>query len=212
MEIDVIAAVGAVERVVTMQEREGKPARVVRASRSYDTGIDDVWDAITSPDRIPRWFMPITGELRLGGRYQLQGNAGGSILRCEPPRDLGITWEYGGQVGWVDVRLEAESTERTRLTLEHIGHVPDEFWEQYGPGAVGVGWDLGLVGLERYLTTGVSVDPAEAEAWMLSPGGREFVRGSSEGWGAASTVAGTDAAAANAAAQRTTGFYTGEPV
>ena len=31
---------------------------------------------------------PISGDLRLGGRYQLQGNAGGEILVCEPPQHL----------------------------------------------------------------------------------------------------------------------------
>ena len=59
---------------------------MVVASRSYDTDIDDLWEAITNAERIPRWFLPITGELRLGGRYQLQGNAGGTITACEPPR------------------------------------------------------------------------------------------------------------------------------
>ena len=53
-------------------------------ARTYDTTIDDLWDACTNPDRIPRWFLPISGDLRLNGRYQLEGNAGGTIERCEP--------------------------------------------------------------------------------------------------------------------------------
>ena len=44
-----------------------------------------MWDACTDPERIGRWFLPVSGDLRLGGRYQLEGNAGGEILRCEPP-------------------------------------------------------------------------------------------------------------------------------
>jgi hypothetical protein len=32
-----------------------------------------------------RRFPPVSGDLRLGGKYQLGGNAGGEILACEPP-------------------------------------------------------------------------------------------------------------------------------
>jgi hypothetical protein len=31
--------------------------------RGYDAPIGDVWDAVTQPDRIKRWLMPISGEL-----------------------------------------------------------------------------------------------------------------------------------------------------
>ena len=44
--------------------------------RTYETTIVDLWDAITSAERIPRRFLPISGDLRLGGRYQLEGHAG----------------------------------------------------------------------------------------------------------------------------------------
>src|SRR6186713_2161510 len=111
---------GAVARKVACIEWEGKPARAVVAVRRYPTGIDDLWQAITDAERIPRWFMPISGELRLGGRYQLEGNAGGTITRCEPPRALGVTWEFGGGMSWVSVTLDAEGEDCTRLTLEHV--------------------------------------------------------------------------------------------
>jgi uncharacterized protein YndB with AHSA1/START domain len=66
---DIAGLIGAVTREVTGREHNGRPARVVRASRTYDTTMDDVWDAITSAERIPRWFLPVSGDLRLGGRY-----------------------------------------------------------------------------------------------------------------------------------------------
>ena len=97
MNIDVKQDIGNVTREVSTRAYEGKPARVVVVSRRYDTSPADLWEAITSADRIPRWFTPITGDLKLGGRYQLQGNAGGQILICEPPRHLKVTWEYGGR-------------------------------------------------------------------------------------------------------------------
>ena len=59
--------------------------------------------------RIPRWFLPLSGELRLGGRYQLPGNVGGENLTCDVPRHLAVTWEFGGGVSWVDVRLSKDT-------------------------------------------------------------------------------------------------------
>ena len=115
--------------------------------------------------------LPVSGDLRLGGRYQLQGNAGGEITRCEPPRLLGVTWEFGGERSWVEVRLTAEGAERTRLDLEHEAHVPPEFWDQYGPGAVGVGWDGALLGLGHHLLGGPAVDPAIGSSGSMSEGG-----------------------------------------
>jgi hypothetical protein len=49
-------------------------------------------------------------------------------------------------------------------------------------------------------------------AWLGSENGREFVRRSSDDWCRASIDAGTNSAAARAAAARTTAAYTGVPV
>jgi uncharacterized protein YndB with AHSA1/START domain len=169
-----------------------------------------LWDAVTNPERLPRWFLPVSGDLRLGGRYQFEGNAGGEITSCEAPRYVAATWEFGGGVSWVSVRL-ADGPDGASLELEHIAPVPDDMWDQFGPGAVGVGWELALVGLAQYLETGRAVDPATALAWPTSEEGKAFVRQISDDWGRASITAGTDEAAAMAAAARTTGFYTGSP-
>jgi uncharacterized protein YndB with AHSA1/START domain len=212
MKIDIAATLGAVTREVGTREHHGRPARVVVAARTYDTGIDDLWDALTNAERIPRWFLPVSGDLRLGGRYQLQGNAGGEITACEPPRHLAMTWEYGGQASWVTVRLAEEAAGMTRLELEHLAHVDDKFWDEYGPGAVGVGWELAMMGLGKHLETGAALDRQAGMAWPTTPEGKSFVLGSSGGWCRASIAAGTDASAAQAAAARTTAFYTGESV
>ena len=43
----------------------GKPALVAVAIRSYDTTVDDLWEAITTPERLARWFLPVEGDLKL---------------------------------------------------------------------------------------------------------------------------------------------------
>ncbi|MDV6274989.1 hypothetical protein R3Q06_15925 [Rhodococcus erythropolis] len=57
-------------------------------SRTLAAPIDTVWAAVTEFDRIPLWFMPVSGEAGIGGHYQLDGNAGGEILVYDAPRTL----------------------------------------------------------------------------------------------------------------------------
>ncbi|HEY7102265.1 MAG TPA: SRPBCC family protein [Mycobacteriales bacterium] len=209
--IDVTEQISAVRREVGGRVLEAGEARVITVSRSYPASIADVWDACTNPDRIPRWFLPVSGELTEGGRYQLEGNAGGTVTRCDPPGGFDATWEMGGDTSWVELRLTDEGYGRTLFQLHHIAHVDDERWTQFGPGAVGVGWDGALAGLHLHLTTGQPVDPAEMAEWSASDEGRRFLTASSDAWCEASMAAGTDRTEARAAADRTTAFYTGIP-
>jgi uncharacterized protein YndB with AHSA1/START domain len=207
--IDVDHQISAVRRQVGTRVLEAGEARVVTVSQTYATDLDDLWDACTNPERIPRWFLPVSGDLREGGRYRLEGNAEGTIERCDPPRGFSATWEYGGEVSWIEVRLTPDADGRTRFELEHVAHVDDERWTEFGPGAVGVGWDLAMVGLTLHLAAGAArVDPTEVAAWSASDDGRRFATSSSERWREASVAAGTDEAAARAAADRTTAAYT----
>ena len=63
MDFDVEGHLGAVKRSVASLERDGQPARAVVLSREYATTVEDLWDALTSGERIPRWFLPISGDL-----------------------------------------------------------------------------------------------------------------------------------------------------
>ncbi len=210
--IDVGHQISSIDRRVGRRTLEAGEARTITVSRVYDTPAEDLWDACTDPERISRWFLPISGDLRPGGRYELQGNASGTIERCEPPHTVAATWEYGGQVSWVELHLTPEAYGRTRFALEHIAHVDDDLWAQFGPGAVGVGWDQAVLGLTLHLTSPADLPERDAvEAWQLSDEGRRFTRLSSERWAEASIAAGTDAAEAQAAAARTTDAYSGEP-
>lgn len=209
MPFDAIAYAGAVVRSVKSVERDGKPAKAVVATATYDTTIEDLWEAVTTAGRIKRWFLPVSGELRLGGRYQLEGNAGGTITACDAPRHFASTWEFGGQTSWIEVQLVAAQGGQTTLELTHIAIVDDSFWPTYGPGAVGVGWDLGLLGLQRHIESPAAERPPEAVAeWATSAEALEFYRRSSTAWGKAAEADGM--ANAMEAAENTRKFYSGE--
>lgn len=203
-------SLGLTTRSVTTVDLDGRPARRAVMSRSFPTDVADLWEAVTTADRISRWFMPVSGDLRVGGQYQLQGNAGGTIEECEPPSRFRVTWGMGDSTSWVTVTLTPQDG-GTRLELEHLGHVAAEFWERYGPSATGLGWDMALFGLELHLPTGATNDPAEAAAWMASPNGLAFMQESTQAWQQADVAAGASAEEAALRAKRTVAAYTGQP-
>ncbi|MEV8537093.1 SRPBCC family protein [Streptomyces sp. NPDC051211] len=205
---DVVGQINQIHREVGRREVGGKEARTVLVRRAYDVGVEDLWDACTRAERIGRWFLPVTGDLRLGGRYQLEGNAGGEILACEPPKLFRVSWVMGEASAFseVEVRLTPEDEERTVFELEHAAVVPPEMWERYGPGAVGVGWDLTVLGLGMDLA-GASVGPAKAGGWRESDEAREFMVRSSNAWGEAYGASGVGVGVVGAAVRATTEFY-----
>ena len=208
MKFDVESHLGAVSRSVSSVERDGKPARVVNLSRTFGTSIRDLWKAVTDTKRIPRWFLPVSGRLVAGGHYQFEGNAGGSITACEHRSRIAVTWEFCGDTSWVDLHFTEDEPSLAVLSLAHTS-VLSEHWNKFGPGATGVGWEMGMLGLAIHIEQPLEPKPDEA-GFATSPDGRAFITGSSEAWLQAALDAGTDPETAHAAARRTTAFYTGE--
>ncbi|SES34075.1 Uncharacterized conserved protein YndB, AHSA1/START domain [Pedococcus cremeus] len=206
-----LTQLGMVDREVATRTVDGREAKATVLRQTYDAPIDDVWAACTTADRIGRWLTPVSGDLRLGGRYQLQGNAGGVVETCEPPHLLGVTWEYGGDVTWVEVRLSPAEHGGTHFELRHIAHVDEERWAEFGPGAVGIGWDMALFGLSLHLSGNEMSGPEEAAAWTASDDGRLFMGTSGERWHDAHLATGEDPEKVRACADRTIAAYTAQP-
>lgn len=209
MTFDLAAHLGAMTRTVKNLERDGKPAKAVIASRVYDTDAADLWNALTDQKRLPRWFAKVDGDLKLGGRFHVENNASGTITACEPNKHMAGTWEFMGGTSWIEISLTPEAG-GTRLELTHTAPI-DPHWDKFGPGAVGVGWDLGFMGLARHLAEPEAAVAMEAvEGWFGSPEANDMIRSASDGWGAAAIAAGENREHALAAAESTRKFYTGE--
>jgi uncharacterized protein YndB with AHSA1/START domain len=159
----------------------------VTLTRAYDADADDVWDALTNPQRLPRWFYPVSGDLQIGGSFQFEGNAGGEIRRCDRPTWLQVT--FGDPNSILDLHL-AEIADKTTVELTHT--VPLAVAGS-GAGAlfVGPGWDGALLGLGIHLRGLAVGDPLEA---ANSPEVIEFNRGSISRWTEAVEASGTAAA------------------
>jgi uncharacterized protein YndB with AHSA1/START domain len=188
-------------------------AYTVEVRRRYDAPIDEVWTAITTPERLGRWLGPVTGNLRLGGTYELGSGEHGEILRCEPPQLLEVSWLFGTEgdarpgSSEVRVQLTAGPDGYTELELIHAAVVDEPLFPTYGPGAGGVGWDLGLLGLATLLG---GTEPVDHETLRSSPEGRDFIRRSAAAWGEAHRAAGADPERVAAAVAATTEFYAPE--
>ncbi|PVE09168.1 SRPBCC family protein [Streptomyces scopuliridis] len=207
---EIVDEINRLHREVGTRRVAAGEARTVLLRRTYDADVADVWDAVTSPERIGRWFLPVSGEFKVGGRYQLEGNAGGEILECAAPARLRVSWLFGPEPGFseVEVRLAPEGEGRTVFELEHVSVVPEEFWGQFGPGAVGVGWDLMSLGLGMHLAGG-AMSKEEAAAWQTSPEAKALMSRSGQAWGDAYAASGADAEVVAATTDATIRFYTG---
>lgn len=212
---DMLDELAAAHRAMGKGSLPAGEAYTIEVRRRYAARIDDVWDAVTSPERLTRWLKPITGDLRLGGKFEFDGGEHGEILQCEPPRLLKVSWLFGPDAdAWpgtseVEVRLAAGPTGDTEVELIHAAVVEEPLFPTYGPGAGGVGWDLALLALARLLADG---ETADHEGVQKSPEGREFIRRSAAAWGQAHLAAGGEPEHVAAAVEATTKFYAPDPV
>lgn len=115
---------------------------VVRMEDRLDTDVDDLWAALTDPDRVARWFGEVEGEISPGGEFRvriaLAGDRIGRVEVCEPPQRLCLTMRdpdpRPGQPKQtvIEARLTAEGAQ-TRLIWEERG-LPVNLLPAYGAG------------------------------------------------------------------------------
>ncbi len=112
---------------------------VVRMEDRYDTGIEDLWSALTERPRLARWLGEFDGDLRLGGQFSARFFASGwegagRVEECEPPRRLLVTTRGTDDPGdtVIEATLAADG-EQTILVLEERG-LPLNLLAEYGAG------------------------------------------------------------------------------
>jgi uncharacterized protein YndB with AHSA1/START domain len=115
---------------------------VVRMEDRFDTGIDDLWGALTEPDRLAVWYGEVEGDLFEGGEFRVRITLGGPrigrVEACEPPRRLLLAMRdpdpRPGQPEKtvIEAQLVAEGAQ-TRLVWETRG-MPVDLLPAYGAG------------------------------------------------------------------------------
>lgn len=164
--------------------RSAGGAGIVRIEDRYDTDLDDLWSAVTEPERLARWWGRVEGDLRPGGAIRLViESAGlastGRVEACEPPRRLRVTsretaesWAAGSPDAPppFDSVIEVTLTpagDQTVLTIEISGLPLDKI------AAYGAGWQIHAENLAAYLA-GHQPDGVEARWASLVPSYRDL--------------------------------------
>ena len=199
----------SVDRNVEIVTIDGQPGRIVTIKRQFPTSVENLWETVTTAERIKRWFAPVNGDFKLGGRFQIEGNASGEVQSCQVLSNYSVTWEIFGDVSWVTLKIHQDEENAIALSLSHkMKHSPH--WDHYGSGATGVGWEYAFLGLYLYLTEPETPQLTD-EQFAPSEDGKFFFEHGSNGWRDASVKAGEIKEEAEKRARATTAFYTGQP-
>ncbi len=116
---------------------------LVRMESRFDAAIEDLWGALTDPERLAHWYGEVDGELSEEGgefrvRITLAGERTGRVDACLPPRRLLLTMRdpepQPGQpdLTVIEARLTAEDA-HTKLVWEERG-IPVALLPAYGAG------------------------------------------------------------------------------
>jgi uncharacterized protein YndB with AHSA1/START domain len=122
----------------------------VRVEDVYETDVDDLWEACTTPERLARWIAEVSGDLSPGGAFRARFTSGwegtGRVETCEPPRHLVVVTTQAGELAEavIEATLTADGP-RARLVIEERG-VPIEQVADYG-----AGWQVHLEDLGAHL-------------------------------------------------------------
>jgi uncharacterized protein YndB with AHSA1/START domain len=133
---------------------------IVRIEARYDTGIDDLWSALTDPGRLAQWYGQVEGVLHAGGEFRLYVESNdwdgtGRVEACEAPLRLLVTsretdesWRKGNGLPPFDEVIEAGLTpdgDQTTLVIEVRGLPLDAI------AFFGAGWQIHAENLAAYL-------------------------------------------------------------
>lgn len=178
---------------------------------SLPAPASDLWPLLTTQEGFLRWYGPVTGELREGGRFCAPGGVSGTVTSVSAPHRLELTWEYGEQSDALSIRLDPDDTGQCSLRLEHELTLPREVFQEYGPGSIALGWEIALLGFQREaaLRSGEPCGlPAPTPAWLTTADGVQTVRAWAIRWAGAAVAAGVDEELATQQEARTVAAYT----
>ena len=151
-------------RIATMRALD-ETHGAVRVEDLYDTTIEDLWHACTTPERLARWIAHVDGDLRVGATIHMVFTSSWTgparIEVCDAPDHLLLTTEPGtDDEGQIEAWLTDEGP-TTRLVVEERGlpraHLPFH----------ASGWQAHLDDLGRSLAIDGPVHP---EGWSSEAG------------------------------------------
>ena len=147
-----------IEQKLLGELREENGMGVVRVEDVFATSIDDLWSAITEPDRLAHWIADVSGDLRAGGEFRATFTSGwtgtGVVDVCSAPAHLRVRTQQPGESATViEAQLSAEGS-GTRLVIEERG-LPLKAYADHG-----AGWQAHVEDLRAH------IDGTESTDWV----------------------------------------------
>lgn len=127
--------------------------------RHYATDPADLWEAVTDPERLARWFAPVEGDLTAGGSFTIRFDDGDipecSVESCDAPTSYTWLWPHGDHSSHVRVEVLADGDDGARLRLVHT-RLPLRAAPEYASG-----WQAYVRSLDAHLAG----DTADGDWW-----------------------------------------------
>ena len=137
-----------------IEQRDGQ--HVLVQQRQFRAPIEDVWAAITEPERLARWIGtwtgdPSTGTVSFAMTFEGQEEGDAMVIRvCEPPHRLHVSTQVGDELWALELDLSHEDG-LTTLTFRQPGVTQEQV------GQVAPGWDYYL---DRLVDVETGADPS----------------------------------------------------
>ncbi|WP_245645276.1 SRPBCC family protein [Pseudonocardia acaciae] len=119
-----------------MDERSSPLGRVVGTDgqtrlefrRDHSVPVEDLWSAVTEPDRLARWVGTWSGEPRVGGTVKFQllhepepmEPEDVTIVACDPPRLLAVDFPSPDGPWRIELELSATETGSSLLFVQSL--------------------------------------------------------------------------------------------
>jgi uncharacterized protein YndB with AHSA1/START domain len=116
----------------------------VQLVRDFSTDAADLWEAVSTPERVSRWFGRVEGGFAVGSPFTLhfdEGTADFEVVTCAPPSGASVRWKRSDGSSLVTVAVASTGTSSSRLVLDHV-EVPLADAARYA-----TGWHWHLSGL-----------------------------------------------------------------
>lgn len=131
-----------------LRDDEGMRVEFVR---TYDDPVEEVWSALTEPDRVARWIGTLSGDPASGTvELSMTEDKGATpvtvtILECEPPARLVVDLPSPDGVWRLSATLRAEDGVTRLVFIQRLS-------EPYDASSLGPGWHYYLDRLGAVLT------------------------------------------------------------
>ena len=131
-----------------------------RVSRDFPVPSERLWNALSRPDQIKSWLLPVTFEQATGAPYSFHSNPAmtGTIgefdeqqaIRFDSDKDKGAFWRFAIEPLGQDTS-QVRMTIVDRMTTKSVEQFPGGASKLWNPG-VTAGWHEILDALEQHLT------------------------------------------------------------